>query len=52
MNRFSQLGELRNSIRHSRDITEATLKDGEAAISWFNSVLRNFIKPNQLIVED
>lgn len=48
MNRFSQLGELRNGIRHSRDITEATLKDGEAAISWFNSVLRNIIKENQL----
>jgi hypothetical protein len=47
MNRFSQLGELRNGIRHSRDITEATLKDGEAAISWFNSVLRNVIKENQ-----
>ncbi|WP_343330519.1 GmrSD restriction endonuclease domain-containing protein [Polaribacter staleyi] len=47
MNRFSQLGELRNGIRHSRDITEATLKDGEAAISWFNSVLRNIIKEKQ-----
>lgn len=48
MNRFSQLGELRNGIRHSRDITEATLKDGEAAISWFNSVLRSIIKETQL----
>ena len=52
MNRFSQLGELRNGIRHSRDITEATLKDGEAAISWFNSVLRVFIKTNQLELQD
>lgn len=51
-NRFNQLAELRNSIRHSRDITEATLKDGEAAISWFNSILRNIIKPNQLIIQD
>jgi hypothetical protein len=51
-NRFNQLAELRNSIRHSRDITEATLKDGEAAISWFNSVLRSIIKPNQLIIQD
>ena len=52
MNRFSQLGELRNGIRHSRDITEATLKDGEAAISWFNSVLRSIIKENQLEIQD
>jgi hypothetical protein len=52
MNRFSQLGELRNSIRHSRDITEATLKDGEAAISWFNSILRGIIKTNQLIIQE
>jgi hypothetical protein len=51
-NRFNQLAELRNSIRHSRDITEATLKDGEAAIAWFNSVLRSIIKPNQLIIQD
>lgn len=52
MNRFSQLGELRNGIRHSRDITEATLKDGEAAISWFNSVLRNVIKEKYLETQD
>lgn len=52
MNRFSQLGELRNGIRHSRDITEATLKDGEAAISWFNSVLRSNIKSNTLQNQD
>jgi len=52
MNRFSQLGELRNGIRHSRDITEATLKDGEAAISWFNSVLRSNIKEKQVQTQD
>ena len=38
--RFTQLGELRNSIRHSRGATEVAIKDGEAAISWFNSILR------------
>lgn len=38
--RFSQLGELRNSIRHSRGATDIAIKDGEAAISWFNSILR------------
>ena len=43
--RFSQLGELRNSIRHSRGATEVAIKDGEAAISWFNSILRSV--PNE-----
>src|SRR5690606_34924982 len=42
MQRFSQLGELRNCIRHSRQITDATFKDGEAAISWFSSILRPY----------
>ncbi|MDO6604133.1 GmrSD restriction endonuclease domain-containing protein [Arenibacter palladensis] len=39
--RFSQLGELRNSIRHSRGATDIAIKDGEAAISWFNSISRS-----------
>ncbi len=39
--RFTQLGELRNGIRHSRGATEVAIKDGEAAISWFNSILRS-----------
>jgi hypothetical protein len=38
-NRFGQLAELRNSIRHSRKVTEVTRKDGEAALLWFNQVL-------------
>ncbi|MDN3205646.1 GmrSD restriction endonuclease domain-containing protein [Algoriphagus sediminis] len=42
--RFNQLAEIRNSIRHSRDVTEATIKDGEAAISWFNSIIKPFIR--------
>jgi hypothetical protein len=41
-NRFSQLGELRNGIRHSRGATEIAIKDGEAAISWFKSILTSF----------
>ena len=40
--RFNQIAELRNSIRHSRDITDATIKDGEAAISWFNSIIQPY----------
>jgi hypothetical protein len=39
--RFAQLGELRNGIRHSRGATEVAIKDGEAAIAWFNSILRS-----------
>jgi hypothetical protein len=38
--RFVQLGELRNGIRHSRGATEVAIKDGEAAIAWFNSIVR------------
>ena len=37
--KFDQLAELRNSIRHSRAVTEIVLKEGEAAILWFKEVL-------------
>ena len=37
--RFSQLAELRNAIRHSRTLTNVAIKDGEAAILWFDSML-------------
>jgi hypothetical protein len=37
--RFDQLAELRNSIRHSRAVGPVVRKDGEAALSWFGSVL-------------
>jgi hypothetical protein len=37
--RFSKLGELRNSIRHIRIVNEVTKLDGEAAIVWFTSIL-------------
>jgi hypothetical protein len=40
MAKFSQLAELRNSIRHSRTVDEITRKEGEAAILWFDQVLR------------
>lgn len=39
LNKFVQLGELRNSIRHSRDVNEVIQKEGEAAIAWFESIL-------------
>jgi hypothetical protein len=38
-NKFNQLGELRNCIRHSRFPNEVTQKEGEAAIAWFESIL-------------
>jgi hypothetical protein len=37
--RFDQLAELRNSIRHTRTVTEVVRKDGEAALVWFSHVL-------------
>ena len=37
--RFDQLAELRNCIRHSRQVNKVTRKDGEAAILWFTHVL-------------
>jgi len=33
------MSELRNSIRHSRKVTEVVRKDGEAALLWFGQVL-------------
>ena len=38
--KFDQLGELRNGIRHSRAVDEITRKEGEAAILWFEQVMR------------
>lgn len=38
-NKFGQLAELRNGIRHSRTVDEITRKEGEAAIMWFRQVL-------------
>ena len=37
--RFDQLSELRNCIRHSRNVNVVTQKDGEAAILWFTHAL-------------
>ena len=41
--KFGQLAELRNGIRHSRTVDQVTLKEGEAAILWFEQVLRDVI---------
>lgn len=37
--KFNQLAELRNGIRHSRSIDEIVSKEGEAAILWFKKLL-------------
>jgi len=38
--KFDQLAELRNSIRHSRAVSEIVRKEGEASILWFRQVLK------------
>ncbi len=38
--KFDQLAELRNGIRHSRQVSKITQKEGEAALLWFDEVLR------------
>jgi len=42
--KFSQLADLRNSIRHSRSLNEISRMEGEAAILWSTSVLG--LRPN------
>lgn len=41
--KFDQLAELRNGIRHSRTVTEIVRKEGEAAILWFDEVLKKVL---------
>ena len=38
--KFGQLAELRNCIRHSRPTSQVVRKEGEAAIIWFEKVVR------------
>jgi hypothetical protein len=38
--KFDQLAELRNAIRHSRQVDDVKRKEGEAAILWFGKVLQ------------
>lgn len=39
--RFNQLADLRNAIRHSRAATDIVLRDGEAALLWFEQALKD-----------
>ena len=43
--RFNQLAELRNAIRHSRTLHDIAIKDGEAAILWFDQALASTSGP-------
>lgn len=42
-NRYTQLGTLRNKIRHDNMVTKIEQKDGEAAIEWFNIALMDYM---------
>lgn len=43
MNRYTQLGTMRNKLRHDNELTIVERKDGEAAIEWFNKCLIDYI---------
>lgn len=43
MNRYTQLGTLRNRIRHDNEPSTVEIKDGEAAIEWFNIALMEYL---------
>jgi hypothetical protein len=38
--KLDQLAELRNGLRHSRTVDQITQKEGEAAVLWFDQVLK------------
>jgi hypothetical protein len=39
INKYNQIAELRNCIRHSRTADDIVQKEGEASILWFKKVL-------------
>ena len=43
LNRYTQLGTMRNKIRHDNSVTTVERLDGEAAIEWFNKCLIDYI---------
>lgn len=36
---FSQLGEIRNAVKHTREVTELVLLEGKAAMNWLNMII-------------
>ena len=43
LNRYTQLGTMRNKLRHDNILTIVERKDGEAAIEWFNKCMIDYI---------
>ena len=43
LNRYTQLGTMRNKLRHDNVLTTVERKDGEAAIEWFNKCMIDYI---------
>lgn len=41
LQKFNQLSDLRNGIRHSRDVSDITILEGRAAIIWLNDALKD-----------
>lgn len=46
--RFNQLFTLRNQIAHNNELNDIMIKDGEASIIWFKSILRS----NQILMKE
>lgn len=44
--RFGQLAGLRNSLRHSRTVSEVVRHEGQAALHWFNTALAQAKAPS------
>ena len=38
--KFNKLSELRNCLRHSRELNEIILFEGKASIIWFQKILK------------
>lgn len=43
LNRYTQLGTMRNKLRHDNVLTKVERLDGEASIDWFNKCLIEYI---------
>jgi hypothetical protein len=50
--RFDQLAELRNTLRHIRTLDEIALKEGEAALIWFERILRQWAPASTKVAEE
>ncbi len=48
--KFDQIAELRNSLRHSRTVTDIVRMEGDAAIAWFEQVLAKPSTPASVVI--